>query len=197
MEILPKIRDRINKKNVMKYNNEWIEGLVKEKEIKFMFFWGHQPLKNGQIGKSCFSQWFTKEFKYEGIIYPTAEHWMMAEKARLFKDEKVLSKILNSSSAPEVKKFGRQINNFDSSIWDANKFEIVKKGNYLKFSQNEDLLAFLLSTNNRVLVEASPYDTIWGIGMSANDDNVQYPSQWKGENLLGYALMEVRDSLIE
>jgi ribA/ribD-fused uncharacterized protein len=179
----------------MKYSNEWLEKVVEEKDVKYLFFWGHQPLKNGQIGKSCFSQWFEKEFEHEGITYLTAEHWMMAEKARLFKDEDILSKILKSVSAGEVKKLGRQIINFDPNFWDQHKYQIVKKGNFLKFKQNEDLLSFLLSTNNIILVEASPYDDIWGIGMTSNDENVENPTKWKGQNLLGYALMEVRDLL--
>ncbi|MEP2236791.1 MAG: NADAR family protein, partial [Maribacter sp.] len=87
--------------------------------------------------------------------------------------------------------------NFDADIWNRHKYDIVKKGNYLKFKQNEDLLTFLLSTNNRILVEASPHDNIWGIGMTANDEHIQNPDMWKGQNLLGYALMEVRDSLKE
>ncbi|MEP2057471.1 MAG: NADAR family protein [Maribacter litoralis] len=181
----------------MKYNNKWLENLIENKEVKYLFFWGHQPLKNGKIGKSCFSQWFEKEFEHKGITYLTAEHWMMAEKARLFKNDEILSKILKSVSAGEVKKLGRQIINFDANIWNKHKYEIVKKGNYLKFLQNEDLLTFLLNTKNRILVEASPYDNIWGIGMKANDESVQNPAEWKGQNLLGYALMEVRDSLKE
>lgn len=181
----------------MKYSNKWLKNQIEEMEVKYLFFWGHQPLSNGQIGKSCFSQWFEKGFEHEGITYLTAEHWMMAEKARLFVNEDILSKILKSGSAGEVKKFGRQIINFDADIWDRHKYDIVKKGNYLKFKQNEDLLTFLLSTNNRILVEASPHDNIWGIGMTANDEHIQNPDMWKGQNLLGYALMEVRDSLKE
>ena len=181
----------------MKYNNKWVEEAVQEKSIKFLFFWGHQPLKNNEIGKSCFSQWFVRAFENEGIVYKTAEHWMMAEKARLFNDEEVLAKILKSKSAVEVKKYGRQIRNFDKSIWDENKFEIVKKGNFLKFNQNKDLFNFLINTKESVLVEASPVDAIWGIGMASDDKDANTPSKWKGLNLLGYALMEVRDLIKE
>lgn len=180
----------------MEYNNSWVESVVeKDKGVKFLFFWGHRPLENNAIGKSCFSQWFVKEFKHEGIGYQTAEHWMMAEKARLFKDKEAELKILKSNSAGEAKKIGREVKNFIPEIWDNHKFEIVKQGNYLKFNQNEDLKEFLLRTNKRVLVEASPYDAIWGIGMIASDENISTPSKWKGKNLLGYALMEVRDLL--
>ena len=179
----------------MKYNNEWIKKKVEKEDVKFLYFWGHQPQKNGEIGKSCFSQWFEMNFEENGNNYATAEHWMMAEKAKLFNDEEILLKILKSNSAGEVKKLGRKIKNFDEKIWDEHKFEIVRKGNYLKFKQNKSLNEFLLNTNNRIIVEASPYDTIWGIGMVADDENAKNPEKWRGENLLGYALMEVRDML--
>lgn len=120
---------------------------------------------------------------------------MMAEKARLFKDDEILLRILESNSAGEVKKLGRKIKNFNGEAWNENKFDIVVKGNYLKFEQNKKLNEFLLNTNNRIIVEASPYDAIWGIGMLATDEGSENPTKWKGENLLGYALMEVRDLL--
>lgn len=90
---------------------------------------------------------------------------------------------------------GRKVKNFDPDIWNEHKYGIVKKGNFLKFSQNERFKEFLLSTDNKILVEASPYDTIWGIGMLETDPNAKNPAQWNGENLLGFALMEVRDEL--
>ncbi|SHF05931.1 conserved hypothetical protein, ribA/ribD-fused [Chryseobacterium takakiae] len=90
---------------------------------------------------------------------------------------------------------GRKVKKFDLDIWNEHKYEIVKKGNFLKFSQNEGFKEFLLSTDNKILVEASPYDTIWGIGMLETDPNTKNPVQWNGENLLGFALMEVRDEL--
>ncbi|MFT4684770.1 MAG: ribA/ribD-fused uncharacterized protein [Flavobacteriales bacterium] len=179
----------------MKYSNKWVEEIVEKENVKFLFFWGHQALKNGETGKSCFSQWFEINFKYEENNYPTAEHWMMAEKARLFNDKEILLQVLKSNSAGEVKKLGRQIKNFDEQIWNDHKFEIVRKGNFLKFDQNKDLKEFLLNTNNRILAEASPVDAIWGIGMASDNVNVENPSKWEGENLLGYALMEVRDLL--
>ena len=111
----------------MKYDNNWVQDFVKkEKEEKFLFFWGHRPLENGNIGKSCFSQWFVKAFTHEDIVYQTAEHWMMAEKARLFNDKKTELKILTSNTAEEAKKMGREVKNFTPEVWDAHKFEIVK-----------------------------------------------------------------------
>ncbi len=120
---------------------------------------------------------------------------MMAEKARLFKDYETLEEILSAKDQKEIKDLGRKIKNFNEEIWNREKYEIVKSGNLAKFSQDENLKEFLLSTGDKIIVEASPYDSIWGIGMGAKDENIEYPTAWKGENLLGFALMEVRDLL--
>lgn len=182
----------------MRYSNEWLKDRLKEgRAVEFYFFWGHQPRKDGNIGKSCFSQWFERPFEHKGIQYLTAEHWMMAEKARLFADHEHLQKILSSSSPREAKKLGRKVKNFDEKVWGDNREEIVKNGNYLKFKQHNDLWEFLDQTENKVIVEASPYDRIWGIGKKSDAIGIEDPSTWNGLNLLGYALMEVRDKLRE
>ena len=174
----------------MKYNIEDIAP-----ESKFLFFWGHQPNKDGSISKTCFSQWWLSSFEVDNVIYKTAEHWMMAKKAELFNDNEVLAKIIKANSPAEAKKLGREVKNYDDILWLANRYEIVKQGNYHKFSQNKDLKTFLLNTKDRVLVEASPVDPIWGIGMATDHKDVSNPEKWKGLNLLGFALMEVRDEL--
>ncbi len=174
----------------MKYNIENIAA-----ESKFLFFWGHQPSKDETITKTCFSQWWLSSFEVDKVIYKTAEHWMMAKKAELFNDKDVLEKIIKANSPAEAKKLGREVKNYDDKLWLANRYEIVKEGNYHKFSQNTDLKTFLLNTRDRVLVEASPVDPIWGIGMASDHKDVMNPEKWKGLNLLGFALMEVRDEL--
>ncbi|KZS42431.1 hypothetical protein AWE51_03030 [Aquimarina aggregata] len=171
------------------------ERFNKGKSLKYLFFWGHTPNKDGSIGKSCFSQWWPSSFEVESVSYKTAEHWMMAEKARLFEDHKVLEEIIVCNHPMEAKQFGRKVKNFDPVIWDHHKYEIVKKGNLYKFSQHEDLKEFLLNTKKRILVEASPRDRIWGIGMGQSNEKAQNPNLWRGKNLLGFALMEVRDEL--
>lgn len=168
-----------------------------KKQLKFVFFWGHVPAKDGSITKSCFSQWWENGFTVENEYYKTAEHWMMAEKARVFKDEETRKEILKVPHPHKAKQLGRAVRNFDPKIWDQHKFDIVVEGNYHKFSQHESLQEFLLNTKNRVLVEASPRDRIWGIGMSENHQNAHNPNLWRGQNLLGFALMEVRDRLRE
>lgn len=178
----------------MKYTlQNIIERSQKKEKLKFLFFWGHTV--KDEITKSCFSQWFPFKFEENGISYKTAEHYMMAGKAKLFNDEEVLVKILNAETPNESKSLGRKVKNFDPKLWDEHKYEIVKQGNLLKFSQNEKFKEFLLSTNNKILVEASPYDKIWGIGILESDSRAENPLLWNGENLLGFALMEVRHQL--
>jgi ribA/ribD-fused uncharacterized protein len=175
----------------MKYNISSIE-----EGSKFIFFWGNQPAKDGSITKACFSQWWLSSFVVDGMEYKSAEHWMMARKAELFDDHSGLQKVLACKTPAEAKKIGREILNFDEKTWCDNRYRIVKEGNFHKFSQNSALKSFLLNTRNRVIVEASPVDPIWGIGMAADDPEIQRPSAWKGMNLLGFALMEVRDDLM-
>lgn len=177
----------------MKYSIEQLIDGTKPKE--FLFFWGHQPSKDGIITKSCFSQWWLSSFVVEEITYPSAEHWMMAKKAELFGDEEQLADILKDPSPANAKKYGRKVKNFDAEIWKEKAYKIVVEGNYHKFSQNPELKKFLLSTEEKVIIEASPVDFVWGIGLAENNPNVSNPSLWKGENLLGFALMEVRDLL--
>ena len=166
------------------------------KSLKYLFFWGHKPATDGSTTKSCFSQWWEVEFTVENKTYKTAEHWMMAEKARLFKDEEIRDKILTVNHPNDAKKLGRKVKNFDPKIWDEKKYEIVVEGNYHKFSQHESLRQFLINTKDRIIVETSPVDTIWGIGLHQDDEKAMNPNLWKGQNLLGFALLEVRDRLI-
>jgi hypothetical protein len=166
-------------------------------ESTYIYFWGHQPTKDGSIGKSCLSQWWPCHFEKEGINYNSSEQWMMAEKARAFLDTEVLSKILKSKTPKEAKDLGRQVNNFSEDVWKLKSYSIVLEGNLLKFDQNPELKEYLLGTGDSIFVEASPYDKIWGIGMKQDDEGIDNPRNWKGKNLLGFALMEVRDILKE
>lgn len=162
---------------------------------KYVLFWGHQPNADGSIGKGCFSQWFEASFQVDGQTYLTAEHFMMAEKARLFDDQETRTSILAARTPAEAKKLGRGVKGFDDALWEQGRFDIVVRANNAKFSQNRALRDYLLNTGDRVLVEASPVDRIWGIGLAANDERALEPRAWCGLNLLGFALMEVRARL--
>lgn len=178
----------------MVYN---LEDLRKEYEkgkiYKFLFFWGHTPAADGHIGETCLSQWWQCCFQVDGIKYSCAEQYMMAEKARMFGDEEMLAKIMGTTYPKEMKAYGRAVKHFDKGVWDDACYDIVKKGNEAKFSQNAKLREFLSGTKKRILVEASPRDRIWGIGMGKDNPHAQDPLKWRGRNLLGFALTEVRD----
>ena len=180
----------------IKTKEELIEYLAEGHAVKYLHFWGHTKAKDGTVTKACLSQWYEIGFDIDAIHYPSAEHYMMAEKARLFGDIEVLEQILNSTHPGDAKKLGRKVRNYDESLWRAHRFDIVIRGNKAKFSQNEELKEYLLNTKNRVLVEASPLDKIWGIGMDANDNDAENPSKWRGLNLLGFALMVARDEML-
>ncbi len=163
--------------------------------FKYLCFWGHTP-KGNAITKAVFSQWWQRHpFEVDGVRYATAEHFMMAGKARLFEDHDALMDILNAKHPNEAKKIGRRVRNFDNAAWEAHRMQIVIDGNTAKFGQHPELKTFLLGTGNRILVEASPRDRIWGIGYAEKDPQALNPHQWNGLNLLGFALMTTRWSL--
>jgi ribA/ribD-fused uncharacterized protein len=156
--------------------------------IDFLFFWKALP------GPGRLSQWWQQPFTVDGVEYRSAEHWMMAGKARLFGDDEALAKILAAEHPMLVKKLGQTVRNFDEKAWKAHRFDIVVEGNRAKFSDPE-LAGYLRGTGDRVLVEASPLDRIWGIGLADDAPHARTPSKWRGLNLLGWALTEVRAHL--
>lgn len=182
-------------------NRYTIADLIQRKDngenLKFIFFWGHSPAHEEVTDKSCLSQWYPAAFCEGDLLFKTAEHYMMAQKARLFNDEVSFKKILSSEKPGEAKALGRLIENFEDTLWNEHRFEIVKRANVLKFQQYPELKKFLCQTGDRILAEASPVDTIWGIGLSADDPHAINPLRWKGQNLLGFALMEIRDTLCQ
>jgi len=153
---------------------------------EFVFFWG-----------SLFSQWYSCEFVDYAtgkIKYASTEQYMMQQKALLFEDKEIAEKIMSAKSPNMCKSLGKQVKNFSTEKWITNRISIVTQGNYLKFSQNLSLKNVLMSTGNRIIVEASPFDKIWGIGLGRNDDAdvINDVANWQGLNLLGICLMNVR-----
>ena len=163
-------------------------------EPKYFFFYGHDPKKLGH-DKACFSQWYIRPFTVDGHRYNCMEQYMMSEKARIFRDIEMMKTILNESDPAKVKAYGRQVKGFNPDVWHEQRSKIVFKGNYAKFSQHADLKRYLLDTGDMVLVEASPFDTIWGIGMRANK-TAENHNNWRGLNLLGYALTAVKKQIL-
>jgi len=162
---------------------------------RFLLFWGHRPAKDGRVSQSCFSQWYEAPFEVAGITYPSAEHYMMAAKTTLFGDAQTRERILAATTPGAAKALGRQVAGFEEEVWARERVRIVVDANLGKFGQDMRLADFLLGTGEQVLVEASPVDPVWGIGMAADDPDARHPARWRGLNLLGFALMQVRDVL--
>ena len=181
----------------MRYDIQTIRQIVRQNPTTaIVYFWGHTPTPN-KMTAACLSQWYDCSFDVEGIRYHTTEQYMMAGKALLFKDDEVYQEIMTADNPRDYKKLGRKIRGFEQERWDDRKYDIVVEGNKAKFGQNPELADFLLSTGDAILVEASPYDKIWGIGLDREQAKKGSVDQWQGENLLGCALMEVRDWLRE
>jgi ribA/ribD-fused uncharacterized protein len=163
--------------------------MIQKSKDDFVFFYG------GKSEYSCFSQWGIYPFTINDIVYNCAEQYMMAKKALLFGDDKSYNKIMSSTDPSKQKSIGRKIKNFVKEEWEKIARDVVYDANYAKFSQNEELLKKLKNTGDRIIVEASPVDCIWGVGMSAFDPDITDQDKWKGTNWLGEAIMKVRDTL--
>ena len=176
----------------MHMDREW---LMKHRDEmpEILLFYGHKT--TDEITEMCLSQWYPCEFEAEGTKYTSAEQYMMAEKARLFGDEEIRAQILKTSDPAICKKLGRKVRNFNQEKWNKNRENIARKGNFYKFSQNAKLREFLLSTGDKILVEASPRDRIWGIGMGKSNPDALDPAKWRGRNLLGFAIMAARKKI--
>ena len=166
---------------------------AQQQTLHYLYFWGHTE-RGQSVSKACLSQWYLAPFVVDGVYYATAEHWMMAGKARLF-DPAMIDQVLASPDPAAAKALGRHIKHFDDQIWQQHRFALVVAGNLAKFSQHPNLQDFLLATGEQVLVEAAPNDRIWGIGLAESDPKAWQPSTWQGLNLLGFDLMQVRERL--
>lgn len=150
-----------------------------------IYFWG-----------TYLSNWHSCSFKdSQGTQYNTTEKYMMYQKALLFKDYETADLIMKARDPKEQKSLGRKVKNFNEAIWNTKKYEVVVQGNLYKFLQNEDLKAALLKTGDKILVEGSPVDFIWGVGLKWDNPLILDEKNWRGENLLGKALMDVRKIL--
>lgn len=156
-----------------------------------ILFYGHDP----KLPYACFSNWYPAMFDADGYTYFSSEQYMMHQKALLFNDTKIASKIMEEQDPRQIKRLGRKVKPFDPIIWNGYKQIIVYKGLWAKFSQNQYYAEKLLDTGNEILVEASPKDTVWGIGLGKTNPDAKDMSKWKGENLLGFTLMQVRDNI--
>ena len=148
---------------------------------EFIFFWG-----------GYFSQWYYSPIMVNYILFNRNEQFMMACKAKLFQDEEIYEKIMVSRNAAKQKQLGREVRNFELRIWNQHAKDIVTVANYAKFTQNHEIKKLLLDTGDRTIVEASPTDQVWGIGLHETHPDAEDPSKWNGANWLGECIMNAR-----
>lgn len=151
---------------------------------KYVLFW-----------RGIYSNWYFSPFVVDGTRYTCVEQYMMEQKAQLFGDNEMAGAIMEMYHPAEMKKAGRKVKNFDYKLWNKHKFNIVFAGCHAKFSQNPTILERMLATGDKEFVEASPYDKVWGIGLSENDPRAEDKREWRGQNLLGEVLTKVRNEL--
>lgn len=166
---------------------------------KHVFFWGGWP-SNWYKAKIVLGNTHSNNIMFpEHIVFPTSEHLFMYYKAIQFNDKETAAKILESSNPREAKRLGRMVKGFNDLVWDKVKYNIMLVTNYHKYNQNKELAEELASPkyDGKVFVEASPYDKVWGIGMSMDDDGVDDEVNWKGQNLLGKIITEIRNNHIK
>lgn len=149
---------------------------------KYFFFWKHR-----------LSQWHIVEFTVMGVTYNCCEQYMMTQKAILMKDSESAKVILEEKNPAMHQKLGRKIKNFDQKLWDKNKYTIVLTGNLARFTQSQKCRELLLATGDKEICESSPYDLVWGCGLSQEDPRILDKNNWRGENLLGMILTQVRE----
>lgn len=164
------------------------ERINKNEQFEYIFFYGESP----------WNQWSPCEFVIDDIQYSSSEQYMMAEKARLFNDPEMLLKIMSTDDCNKIKmEYGRNVRGYSDEVWFKHREKIVYDANYAKFTQNINFKQQLLNSGTQVLVEASPVDPIWGIGMWQDDERCLNPNEWGGLNLLGFVIMDVRETILK
>ncbi len=181
----------------MVYTIPWILNLPKDSATgeligkRIIPFWG-----SDDTPYETFSNFHPCSLQWNGITFPTSEHLFMAHKAMYFGDVDILQDIITADSPGKAKRLGRKVAGFDQQIWSNISYDIMKIVCYQKIQQNPDIQEVLINTGDAIIVEASPYDRIWGIGLAPTDPDVYLPEKWNGDNRLGFVLMEIRDLII-
>lgn len=179
-------------KNIARYNEAEHQRLNIQANDPHIYFWKPKPAVFGVLDSAVCCNWWVESVVYRDIKFRTAEHAMMWAKADLFNDQIAAAAVLETRDPWDVKAIGRQVQGFKDEVWDANSYQIVKDICYAKFTQSDRLRCWMLSQEpNAVFVEASPVDRIWGIKLDANYPYIGDMKNWRGYNLLGYALTEV------
>jgi len=176
-------------------HSELVELYKQGLPLEYVFFGSHQQEYPNIVDSSCLSSWFYSPFIVNNVCYPTAEHYLMAQKALLFEDYHAYKRILVAPDPDEARMIGRQVKDFMVQAWENYRFNIVVEGSFAKFTQNPELREFLLGTQDKILAQAIAGDSIWGIGWPEEWPDIDHPRFWNGKNLLGFALMETRSRI--
>ena len=180
----------------MKYDLAWLKQRYDSGAQPEFFFFAASPAGTREMSlRSVLTQWYPSAFSVQGDQYASAAHWMMVQKAKLFGDHAAATELLEMQSDDHIRQRGRQIDGFEQKHWDQHRYSIVMQGNLHKFSQHPAMRTYISGTQPLVLSEANPHDKVWGIGLEEHSPEASNPHQWRGLNLLGFALMEVRDEL--
>lgn len=168
-------------------------------DMNLVYFWKPKPQQRGVVDAACCCQWWLSKFTFEGVGFRSAEHAMMYGKAKMFNDAQAMAAILEEPHPHAAKAIGRQVQNFDQNQWEMESYKLVREINEAKFTQDPSLKKWLMSLpKNTVIVETSPYDRIWGIGLAENEPvDLTNINNWQGQNKLGFAITEVFQKLVE
>ncbi|GAA4898473.1 NADAR domain-containing protein [Tessaracoccus lubricantis] len=161
----------------------------------YLLFWGHTPDVPGQLDRGCLSENYQADFEADGEVFRTAQHYVTWRKAQLFGDHHAAQRVLRAEAPTKARAIGRSVRPFNDEVWKRHRFEIAVAANLAKFGAHPHLLQYLKSTGSKILVEASPIDRVWGIGLSSDDPAAREPARWPGLNIQGFALMEARRQL--
>lgn len=174
-------------------------GLHPDDPINYVYFWG--PVRDDRdLSKAILSNHFKRDFVLEGKKFNCGEQAMMYLKAELFGDKYMMRAIMEESFPPKQKALGRRVNGFDNTVWNQNKEDIMYRIIKAKFStpvERRLLIGGNWDNRPRVFVEASPFDSIWGVKLAESHNDIRHPSTWGGENLLGFIITNVRNGILE
>jgi ribA/ribD-fused uncharacterized protein len=182
--------NRMSNAELLQFISEVLEErllLLENKQRKFTFFWNT---------KSPLTNWWIEDFVWKDITFNCSEQYMMYRKALMFKDYRIADLIMNTKSPREQKDYGREVTGYIDEQWSEDRLDIVVEGLLCKFQQSASAKQYLIKTRGTYIAEASPYDLVWGIGMEASHPDVEDYGLWRGKNLLGIALMRVRNIII-
>ncbi|MBB1509960.1 NADAR family protein [Tessaracoccus sp. MC1756] len=164
--------------------------------LDLLLFHGHVPEHPGQVDNGCLSEHYPAPFESDGELFRTVEHYIAWRKATLFGDKHSAQRVLRAEAPTTARAIGRTVRPFNDEVWKSHRFDVAVAANVAKFAADPQLADHLRSTGRSVLVNASPIDRVWGIGLSADDPAAQDPTRWPGLNIQGFALMEARRRLL-